>query len=364
MASAVAVETLWVMNPTSGCSLYVHIHRPVGAGPSAPVPGVVLVPDLSNAGTVFDSFADSLATEGFAVLHFDADGRGRSSGTEDYDGNVHQDGLAACVALLASRPYVDSTNLGIYSRGYGIVTATGMIARHSTPSIKFLMDFEGPSDRYQTSSDSGGHVPVPVDSDAFWSQREAGHFIKSVPGAYLRFQTATDHTGRIPDNHHAIALIDSATSVADGGSGVAVWTRVNDSVMNPANRTYAVSDPPAWIPEKEERNRICREILYLHELADSTFMDAVASRPSSLAPRTSPLVVFPNPSRGSATIRLSSPFPTPHTLSIYDASGRLVHSVPVLNSSFVLGTSSFAAGVYILRLDSNGSLATARLIVD
>jgi hypothetical protein len=365
MASAVAVETLWVVNPTSGCSLYVHIHRPAGAGPAAQVPGVVLVPDLSSAGTTFDSLADFIATEGFAVLHFDADGRGRSGGTEDYDGYKQQDGLAACLESLAVRTYVDSENMGIYSRGYGVVMATGMIARHATPNVKFLMDWEGPSDRYQASSDSGGHVPVPVDSDAFWLEREAGRFIKNVPGAYLRFQTATDHTGRIPDNHHAIALIDSATATEYGGSGIAVWTRVNDSVMNPENHIYSVSNPPAWIREAEERNRICREILYLHELADSDFQEAVSSRPSSPAPRPSSFSIFPNPCHGSAVLRwITGPLDRSTTLRMFDASGRLVLSQPVSSSSFILHTSSLRAGVYMLRIDSDGRLATARLVVN
>jgi hypothetical protein len=363
-ASAVVAETLWVVNPTSGCSLYVHIHRPTSAGPTAQVPGVVLVPDLSNAGTTFDGFADSLASDGFAVLHFDADGRGRSSGTEDYDGYVHQDGLAACAAVLASRPYVDSENLGIYSRGYGIVMAAGMVSRHETPSIKFLMDWEGPSDRYQTSSDSGGHVPVPVDSDAFWVEREAGRFIKSVPGAYLRYQSATDHTGRIADNHHAIALVDSATASEYGGSGIAVWTRVNDSVMNPENKTYTLTGPPLWTRENEDRNRICREILYLRELADSDFQEAISSRPSPLAPRPSPFSVLPNPTRGAATVRFSSLLPTPYSLSVYDASGRLVLSRPVPSSSFILRTSSLRAGVYLLRLRTGARSEVAHLVVD
>jgi hypothetical protein len=362
--SAVVVETLRVVNPTSGCSLYVHIHHPASAGPAAQVPGVVLVPDLSNAGTTFDGFADSLASDGFAVLHFDADGRGRSSGTEDYDGNVHQDGLAACAAVLASRSYVDSANLGIYSRGYGIVMATGMVARHTTPSVKFLMDFEGPSDRYQTSSDSGGHVPVPVDSDAFWVEREAGRFIKSLPGAYLRIQTATDHTNRIPDNHHAIALIDSATATEYGGSGIAVWTRVNDSVMNPENHTYTVSDPPAWIRESEERNRICREILYLHELADSDFQEAISSRPSPIAPRPSPFSVYPNPCRGSATLRFSTVLTHPSSLCMYDVSGRLQSSFAVRSSSFRLDLGSVPSGVYLLRLRTGARSEVAHLVVD
>ncbi|MCX6842523.1 MAG: hypothetical protein NTX53_09620 [candidate division WOR-3 bacterium] len=337
MASAVVVETLRVVNPTSGCSLYVHVHRPTSAGPAAPVPGVVLVPDLSSAGTTFDQngLANQIASDGFAVLHFDADGRGRSSGTEDYDGHVHQDGLAECAAVLASRPYVDSENLGIYSRGYGIVMATGMVARHETPSVKFLMDWEGPSDRYQTSSDSGGHVPVPVDSESFWLEREAGRFIKNVPGAYLRIQTATDYTGRIPDNHHAIALIDSATAAAYGGSGIATWTRVNDSVMNPENKTYTVSDPPLWIPEAEERHLICRELLYLHELAGSDFT-GVATNSSLIVHRPS-FSVFPNPCRSSAVLHLTAgSLDHSTTLRVFDASGRLVLSQPIPSSSFIL----------------------------
>jgi len=362
MASAVVVETLWVINPTSGCSLYVHIHRPVGAGPSATVPGVVLVSDLSGAGTTFEGFADSIASEGFAVMHFDADGRGRSGGNENYDGYVHQDGLAACAESLASRPYVDAKNLGIYSRGYGIVMATGMIARHATPFVKFLMDWEGPSDRYQSSSDSGGHVPVPVDSESFWLEREAGRFIKSVPGAYLRIQTATDHTSRIPDNHHAIALIDSATSTGYGGSGIAVWTRVNDSVMNPRNHVYTVSDPPAWIREQEERHRICREILYLHELADSGFT-GIASNTPPAAVRPS-FSVFPNPCRASGVVHLNAgPLDRPATLRIFDASGRLVSSFIVRGSSFSVPTPA-AAGVYVLRLCAGGRFVTARLVID
>jgi hypothetical protein len=232
----------------------------------------------------------------------------------------------------------------------------------ATGAVLLLMDLDGPSDRYQTSSDSGGHVPVPVDSESFWLEREAGRFIKSVPGAYLRIQTVTDHTGRIPDNHHAIALNDSATATEYGGSGIAVWTRVNDSVMNPKNHIYSVPDPPLWIPEAQERNRICREILYLHELAEDTFPGAVSSSP--FTPQPSSFSVYPNPCRGSVRISSSSLSVHRSPLSVYDASGRLVLSQPVPSSSFILHTSSLRAGVYLLRLDTDGRFATARLVVD
>jgi hypothetical protein len=48
---------------------------------------------------------------------------------------------------------------------------------------------------------------------------------------------------------------------------------------------------------------------------------------------------------------------------VYDASGRLVSSFIVHGSSFIVPAPA-AAGVYLLRLDSGGSFATARLVVD
>ncbi|MBN2463994.1 T9SS type A sorting domain-containing protein, partial [candidate division WOR-3 bacterium] len=210
----------------------------------------------------------------------------------------------------------------------------------------------------------GGHVPVPVDSESFWVEREAGRFIKNVPGAYLRLQTANDYTGRIPDNHHAIALIDSATSTEHGGSGIAAWTRVNDSVMNAENQIYTVPSSPLWIPEAEERHNICRELLYLHELADGYFPGAISSRPSPLTPRRSPLSVSPNPCRGSAMLHWTTG-PSDHsaTLRIFDTSGRLVSSCNVHSPSSRIAVPQ-AAGVYLLRVDSRSHFATARLVVN
>jgi hypothetical protein len=363
--AAPVVETCRVANPASGCSLYVHIHRPATAGPANLVPAVVLVPDLSSPGTVFDdtTLADHIASDGFAVLHFDADGRGRSSGTEDYNGYVHQDGLHACAAFLAQQPYADTARLGIYSQGYGVVMAIGMLARYGLPHVKFLLDFEGPSDRYQICSDSGGHVPVSPDSESFWVEREAARSIRYVSSAYLRIQTVTDHTNRIPDNRHCIALIDSATAVAHGGAGIAVWTRVNDSVMNGENLVYTVPQPPEWINDIEEGHLLCRELLYLHELADRDFAGAVSS--SSFIPHPSSLFISPNPCRSRVSIRIPPQLQTAtwKLVTIFDASGRLVLAQPVSSSSFILHTSSLRAGVYLVRLAAVGRAATAKLVV-
>ena len=206
-------------------------------------------------------------------------------------------------------------------------------------------------------------MPVSPDSEAFWREREADRFIRQVPGAYLRIQTETDHTGRIPDNHHAIALIDSATSTAYGGSGMCIWTRANDSTMNPANHVCSVANPPLWIPELEEASLDCRELLSLHELADRDFPSAVSGSPSIV--QRSSFSVSPNPCRGQVTVRLSSPLVTSHSqlVNVYDASGRLALSQPVRASSFTLHTSSLRAGVYLMRMDSGAGAASAKLVV-
>ena len=64
------------------------------------------------------------------------------------------------------------------------------------------------------------------------------------------------------------------------------------------------------------------------------------------------LTVRPNPCRRSTTVRVSplASRPSPFALSVFDASGRLVLSEPVRDSSFVISTSSFAPGIYTIEL--------------
>ena len=344
---AVVVETLQVVNQTSGCTLYVHIHRPAYAGPGNRVPGVIFVPGAQGFGSQLDSTTtpDDIASDGFAFMHFDPDGRGRSGAyPENYDGFVQQDGMHACESLLASRDYVDTSRLGVYTTGYGITMGSGMIARYAEPRVKFLLDFEGTADRSQTCLDSGGFVPVPADSDAFWQEREAGRFMKQVPSAYLRFQPQVDSNPRITDNRHAIQLIDSATAVAYGGAGMSVWTQVNDSVMNPADKVYTVSDPPIWIPEIQEVQNYIRAIIYLHQLAGLVPYGVAERR--TVGPATT-LRAYPSPCRSTLQVGLSLGT-GPHELRINNVCGRLVKRslVPVGRSRATLDLHDLQPGVY------------------
>jgi len=356
---AVVVETLQVVNPTSGCSLYVHIHRPAYAGPGNRVPGVVFVPGWPWYGSAFDTtgLPDDIASDGFAFLHFDPDGRGKSGAfPEDWDGYVQQDGMHACLSVLASRAYVDTSRLGVYSQWDGITMASGMIARHAEPPVKFLLDFEGPADRYQTCLDSGGFVPPPPDSEAFWQEREAARFMKQVPSAYLRMQSQVDSNPRLSDNRHAIQLIDSATAVEDGGAGISVWTRVNDSAMNPTNEVYTLVAPPGWIPELQELQNEVRILLYLHELADLD-LSGTAAEERHLTFSTAPLRVAPSPCRGMLWVALL-PATAAREVRIHDVCGRLVVRtvVPPGSSRATLDLRHLQPGVYYVSAAGAGTV--------
>jgi hypothetical protein len=75
------------------------------------------------------------------------------------------------------------------------------------------------------------------------------------------------------------------------------------------------------------------------------------------------LTLLPTPCNASTTIRFSSLLPTPWSLSVYDALGRLVCSQPGRTSSFVLRTSSFTSGIYFAQCGSGVNRASARFVV-
>ena len=85
---------------------------------------------------------------------------------------------------------------------------------------------------------------------------------------------------------------------------------------------------------------------------------------SPIANRQSSIAISPNPCRDLATISLNSSLLTPHSsLSLYDASGRLVRSLEVRTSSFELRTSSLPPGAYFVRLSTGKEARTARLTI-
>jgi len=254
-------NTFWMVNPASGAQLYIVVTYPESGSPR-PLPAVVLIPGGLGTkeplnGTEPD--AASLAAAGYAAIQFDADGRGASQGEEDYNGFIHQDGLAALILAAGQLPGVDPDRLGVISRSYGVTMAAGALGRHPELPVRFYIDWEGPADRDDTTVGCGdenitGNWPSCTD-EAFWAQREAVRFIGALRTSYLRIQSASDHVQTT--NAHAVDMVNAAVQ------GGVPWVRLNDG---PVNRTYDPADPPEMLPDTADRNMSDMFVRYAEEL--------------------------------------------------------------------------------------------------
>jgi len=85
---------------------------------------------------------------------------------------------------------------------------------------------------------------------------------------------------------------------------------------------------------------------------------------AAVARRAVSFSIVPNPLRGGrATVRLSSPL-GPGRISVYDATGRILHSaVGRLESDAVLDLRTLPAGVYAVRLTAGSYSATRKLVI-
>ncbi len=222
------VEERWI-DLSSGGRLYAHLHSPEGDGP---FPGVIIVPGGGSPGTDYDTAgphprAKDMAAMGFSVLHYDPSGRGKSDGVEDHWGPAAQAELCEVVRHALLEPRMDPDRLGIVSFSIGIITASGALARHAIPEVRYLFDWEGPSNRRVATRDDT-HPPLaafPTSDEAFWREREACRFVPDIHCAYFRYQAEVDHVqGR--NLEHAVELVNLATR------GKARWTRINDNPRN------------------------------------------------------------------------------------------------------------------------------------
>lgn len=221
--------TATVVNPTSSAKLAVYLYTPAGSGPFPTL--VVQEPvrvELRNA-RKRQPYLDA----GLALVLYDPDGRGQSSGADDNGGAVQQDGLKAVVDWAAAQPGVDRARMGMVSFSAGVMAATGVLARYPELPIRFLIDWEGPSDRTSFGCDAGSPpgTSLPCADDAYWSQREARALVARVRVPYHRVQYETDH--HQPDHHCAVEMAQAA--IAAGNPDV----RVNDGSAGAPIRSAA-----------------------------------------------------------------------------------------------------------------------------
>lgn len=222
---------------------------------------MVLVPGGVGAGNTFrlpGAMSQALANVGIVPVSFDPDGRGESEGDEDYNGHAQQDGLAAVVEFAAALSRIDSQRIGLASFSYGITMASGTLARHQDLPVLFLVDWEGPADRFDTTVECSNSTRIDFnscDDDTYWAQREALTFISEVKIPYQRLQSEKDHVQ--PDVSHAINMINNAVG---GGSP---WVRLNELLPN---ESYDLDSPPAMIPDSMDKGLDQLAVLYAQEL--------------------------------------------------------------------------------------------------
>jgi pimeloyl-ACP methyl ester carboxylesterase len=205
----------------------------------------------SSAFTEGRGDAQLLAQEGFVVVVFDPDGRGQSEGEEDKNGHIHQDGLAEIIYTIAGFSFVDADRIGVLSYSYGITMASGALARYPDLPVRFLIDWEGPANREDTTHgcapgfQGAGSIEFMSDcgDEAFWVEREAQIFIAQVEQYYQRVQTEQDHSQ--PDSSNAIDMVNAAL-----GGGVP-WVRLNDL---PPNQVFDEASLPPMLPESVDRD--------------------------------------------------------------------------------------------------------------
>lgn len=235
-----------VVNPSSGAELAVWILYPDGWDGQTRLITLVLMP--GGIGTSEADRAQRMADAGLAVVIFDADGRGASGGSEDYNGFITQDGLAAVIRYAAQQPGVDSQRLGLVSYSYGVTAASGALARYPDLPVRFYIDWEGPVNRFYStvgcdlSQQHGKIAWQPCSDDEWWAEREALTFISQVRVPYQRIQSEKDHVQ--PNNNHALEIVNAAVA------GGVPWVRLNQDAPN---QTYELNNPPAMIPEAQDR---------------------------------------------------------------------------------------------------------------
>jgi hypothetical protein len=260
--------------------------------PSLAFAAVVKVPGGINPGRseALTPEVIALAEAGMVVVTFNAEGRVdrrnpediTSEGTEDYNGSGNQDTLAEIVRYTMELPYVIPTNVGIRTQSYGITMAAGCVARHPDLEIKYIVDGEGPPssfvtvqepwakfsppdhpnhNKYEIVREILGHYSTQRDpsaeNQAFWSEREAIHFIGEFNGMYLRLQGEWDHS-QPPSQPAELEMFhqppiwwqgkhtcDMVNAALDGG---VPWVRVNLSEQgNPVNVRCSVDNMPVFI---------------------------------------------------------------------------------------------------------------------
>ncbi len=200
-------------------------------------------------------------------------------------------------------------------------------------------------------------LTIPGDGQLVYAGTNSGLFISTDAGATWEPTSLTRSVKTLvydPGNEEIIFAGTYGYGVYASTDGGMTWGQMNDGLT--CNKVLSLALRAG-----------AENTIYAGTEGGSVFkttLPAGVSSPSSLVPRPSSLVVSPNPCRELATIRVNAPLLSPHSpLFIYDATGRLVRTLEIHASSFLLRTSDLEPGTYFIRLKSGRETHTARFAV-
>jgi len=106
---------------SNGIPVRAKLFRPVDAGASRPMPGIVYIHGYQNNRETSDAYCIELARRGMVVLNIDAIGRGNSGIPNDQDDPTFDPTYGGLTSMdyLRSLPYVDTDSLGMMGHSLG-----------------------------------------------------------------------------------------------------------------------------------------------------------------------------------------------------------------------------------------------------
>jgi hypothetical protein len=200
-------------------------------------------------------------------------------------------------------------------------------------------------------------LTIPGNGQLVYAGTGSGLFISTDAGATWE---PTDLTGSVrtlvcdpghPADIFAGTYNNGVLASTDGGT---TWTEMNDGLTCKKVLSLAFrAGTENTIYAGTEGGSVFKTVL-----------PAGVSDHPAIVYRQSPIAMSPNPCRGLTNVSLGSRLVSPLTsLSIYDASGRLVRAFAVRTSSFALGTSDLEPGAYFVRVKAGPETHTSRLAV-
>ena len=120
-----------------------HVHYPADLKSGERFPALLLVPFQEGCQRAKEMVDD----QRIVCIHFSPreDLPAQHAAWEESLGYAGQDAIAKLLEYLQELPEVDKDNVGVATISFGVVGATGALARHPDLRIKYLIDWEGPS---------------------------------------------------------------------------------------------------------------------------------------------------------------------------------------------------------------------------